>query len=558
MTRLAGKWILPAFFLAAAVLFYFENRAAYKGYFSDDDLDNLGWPTAVGNDVFYHGFATSRFDPSHFRPTGFLYYRLMGRAFKLTYPPYVAVLQVLHGLCAIMLFVLLRRLNLSSVAAGAGALFYAFHAVVMEAYWKPMYVFDLLCGTLCLVTLLLYIQGRWILAVPAFWLAYKSKEVAVMLPAVLIAYEWLLGERKWLRLIPFCAISFIFGVQALLYNTHITAQDVYALNFTPQLLWSAISFYTSSILLAPLGGLIVLATPIFVRDRRLYLGLIAMVSLLFPLVALSNRVSNAYWYVPLIGLAIAVAAVASHVPRWAIALFFVLWLPLNYGILRTTRKDILARADEVRWYVAGLQAYASRIPRVKTVIFESTPPHMQPWGIVGAIKQTFGFGVDVVWEHDPGVVNAMQNVPVAIVTYYPAPHIVRGLLRTSTALPSAIDFRDNVLASQLADGWHEADGSPVRRVGPKAEVTLYRSPGSTEFAIECVAPESSRINVLEDGVPLGVQTVSDHKGQTVRWKLPAGSAGNRRITIVSEPVRHEPGDPSEYGIAIRSLGYVAP
>src|SRR5690349_15182573 len=189
-------WVSIAF-LAAAVLFYSANRAAYKGYFSDDDLDNLGWPTFVGNDTFYTGLITPKFLPTNFRPAGFLYYRLMGRIWKLDYPPYVVVMQLFHGLNVILLFLVLRRLGLPDLAAMSGALFYAFHAAVMEAYWKPMYVFDVLCGTFCLITLLLYIRGQWVLALPAFWLAYKSKEIAVMLPLGLLAYEWLLGRREW-------------------------------------------------------------------------------------------------------------------------------------------------------------------------------------------------------------------------------------------------------------------------------------------------------------------------------------------------------------------------
>ena len=55
-------------------------------------------------------------------------------------------------------------------------------AGAMDAYWKPMYVFDLFCTTFCLASILLYAHGRWILSFIAFWLAYKSKELAVMLP----------------------------------------------------------------------------------------------------------------------------------------------------------------------------------------------------------------------------------------------------------------------------------------------------------------------------------------------------------------------------------------
>ncbi len=202
-----GKWVLIAFFTAALVVFFFANRAAYKGYFSDDDLDNLGWPTMAGDDTFVTAILTPRFSEMNLRPIGDLYYRYLGRAFKLRFPPYVFVLQLLHVLNAVLLFCLLRRLDFSNVAAGAGALFYGLNAVILEAFWKPMYIFDVLCATFCLIALLFYLRGRWILALVPFWLAYKSKEIAVMLPVALLAYEWLLGERKWKRLIPYFLIS---------------------------------------------------------------------------------------------------------------------------------------------------------------------------------------------------------------------------------------------------------------------------------------------------------------------------------------------------------------
>src|SRR5579863_5888984 len=216
------SWALLAGFLAAALLFFFANRAAYHGYFSDDDLDNLGWPTFVANDVYYRALLTPKLGELNFRPVGDLYYRYLYRAFHLNFPPYVVALQFVHGLNVTLLFLLLRRLDFSTLAAGSGALFYLFHAAVLEIYWKPMYIFDLLCATLCLTTLVLYVEGRWILALASFWLAYKSKEVAVMLPVGLLLWEWLLGRRAWKRLIPYFAISLSFGLQAIWHNRDIS------------------------------------------------------------------------------------------------------------------------------------------------------------------------------------------------------------------------------------------------------------------------------------------------------------------------------------------------
>ena len=59
-----------------------------------------------------------------------------------------------------------------------------------------MYAFDLFCATFCLLSLLCWIKRRWVLSFLAFWLAYKSKELAVMLPAILACYELWFGKRQ--------------------------------------------------------------------------------------------------------------------------------------------------------------------------------------------------------------------------------------------------------------------------------------------------------------------------------------------------------------------------
>src|SRR5260370_31234508 len=109
------SWIPLACFSVAAVLFYVVNRPAYNGYFSDDDFANISWPTEVGSDVYYKALVSPKPDEFNFRPFAYLYYRFMARAFKLHYEPYVAVLQVFHGLNVILLFLLLGRLGFSQI-----------------------------------------------------------------------------------------------------------------------------------------------------------------------------------------------------------------------------------------------------------------------------------------------------------------------------------------------------------------------------------------------------------------------------------------------------------
>jgi hypothetical protein len=145
------------FFLLAAA-FLVLNRSAYRGYFQDDEIGNISWTRLSPTSAYLWGALTPVYDQSY-RAVGFFYFHLAERAFGLDFPKYVAVIHALHLLTVWLLWMTMRRLGISPVAAGAGCLFFALHAALFDAFWKPMYVFDLLCGTFCLASLLLWSRG---------------------------------------------------------------------------------------------------------------------------------------------------------------------------------------------------------------------------------------------------------------------------------------------------------------------------------------------------------------------------------------------------------------
>jgi hypothetical protein len=178
------------------------------------------------------------------------------------------------------------------------------------------------------------------------------------------------------------------------------------------------------------------------------------------------------------------------------------------------------------------------------------------------VQEVFGRNVRAVWYLDPRAQEALAEVPMAIVGYYPVSHSVKGLLRVRDEPESYISFTDEPPAFQLGRGWYNDDAAS-RWIEPKAEIFLRRPVGSREFEIVAfVPPESLRkdgpahITVIEDETSLGTQTLSEPR--PLRWRLPDGAAGVHRIAIVTEPVRHGAGDPRDLGIAVRAIGYVAP
>src|SRR5262249_19142363 len=143
----------------------------------------------------------------------------------LDFPVYVAVIQAIHVLNVWLLWLVIRRLGAGTTAAAAACCFFGLHMALFDNVWKPMYVFDVLCATFCLASLLFWIDGRWIPSLIAFWFAYKCKELAVMLPLVLA-----IARPRWKQLVPFFAVSLSFGLQGMIRNPNL--DNDYTFRFT--------------------------------------------------------------------------------------------------------------------------------------------------------------------------------------------------------------------------------------------------------------------------------------------------------------------------------------
>ncbi len=401
-----------ALFAAAALLFLLANRTAYTGYFVDDDLDTLSFSQWLSTSDYLVPLLSPKLSPNNFRPVGHYYYHVMVMAFGLDFPPYIVPLQFFHVLNLGLILVLARRMGIGPFAALAGALFWAFSAILTDATWKPMFVFELLCTTFSLLSLVLYSYDRWILSLLAFVVAYRAKELAIALPAVLAAYEILLGEKRWKRLIPFFAISLSFGIQALIQNHAKGIPDIYTFQFTLAALAKTVPFYASSLLLIPCAGMLVLALPFLVPNRRVWFGCTAAGLFLAPLLFLPGRTLVVYWYLPMTGLAIALAAVAASGRRQAIAVvvFLALWGPWDAIQTKRVHREILRIQNLSRAYVNGLRPLAKAQPKRDTFVWDGLPTDFRPWGVVGALSCVFhAWGLKVENIEDPGARELVES-----------------------------------------------------------------------------------------------------------------------------------------------------
>ena len=387
MTKRAGA----ALFLATAALFLIVNRAAYKGYFQDDELNNIAWTRDLPVSDYVKAVLTPRFFANNFRPIGHFYFREMSLLNGLDFPRYLPILHLAHLVNVCLVWLLARHLGIAPLPASLGTLFFAFHMAAFDVYWKPMYVFDLFCATFCLIAVLLYVRRRYVLAFCAFWLAYKSKELAVMLPVVLACYEfWFVRDRNWKRLLPFFAVSLSFGLQAMLLNPN--PDNAYTFRFTPAAFWTSLRFYASEIFLIPYAGLALIALPLLVRDRRLWFGAAMLAMFFVPLLFLPGRLFAAYCYLPLAGLALMAATVASR-PNLApaVALLCIAWIPWNIAQLRTNRRATLAADAEARAYISALDSFAQKSQSPRVFVYDGLPANFNPWGLEGALRFLYGY-----------------------------------------------------------------------------------------------------------------------------------------------------------------------
>jgi len=547
-----------AAFLALALVFVLANLDAYRGYFQGDDLDTLGWTRYSPLGTYLEALVSPRYFPSHFRPAGHLVYWVLHHTVGFNFPWLLAFLQFLHLLNLWLLWRVMRNLGLPDKAAALGLIFFAFHMAVIDAYWKPMFVFDVLCATFSLASLLCYLRKRWIASFVCFWLAYKSKELGVMVPVVLAAYELLLGERRWKRLIPFLAVSLSFGLQGIIVNHRERAHTMYALHFSLRFFWMTSSFYASKLLLARYLGFAVLALPFLVRDRRVWFGLALLVLFLVPLIPLTGRMVEVYLYLPLAGAAIILASLATGPRAYCLAVFLAIWIPWNYLHSRSGRRNEIAMAEENRAYIADLRDYLRTSPGVRVFLFDGYPRALGAWGVSGALKY---FAVEPATPYDVANADFRQALPDApllqwddaarrLIIRKPSPHL------------SSIDIRQAESIWQLGDGWYVRENGS-RWTAPRATARLYRLPESRQFEVAVVVTPQlikdihrTRLAVFLDGRLLGDREFSAVGRHTALWDLPPGAPGPVEVEFRSDP-RYRPtnGDPRTLGIAIQEFGF---
>jgi hypothetical protein len=225
------KLAFAAFVLAWFVFFTYDGL---RVHFAVDDIGNMahyfrGGPVALAISQFtiWHG---------DYRPMGGLFYVPILAVVGLNPVPYQVALLVILLVNVWFVYLVARRLGAGELAAGLAALVVAYHAGLHNLYYNAAFVYDALCCFFYLAAFLYYLRVRGsgsLLHVVAFLAldlcALNSKEMAVTLPLVLVAYEWIYHRRGPTPLIWFSAA--------------LTAVDVFGKVFGPDALANAEAYH---------------------------------------------------------------------------------------------------------------------------------------------------------------------------------------------------------------------------------------------------------------------------------------------------------------------------
>ncbi|HEY3742842.1 MAG TPA: hypothetical protein VGL53_23510 [Bryobacteraceae bacterium] len=136
-------------------------RLAFDGTrvgWTDDDPMNLYkyWTAGIAaviksNLAFWNGF---------YRPLGGLFYLPIYAVAGMNPAPYRWAMFLLLGLNALLVYALVRGLGEGLRAAGLAALFVCVHGAMPDLVYDTSSIYDVLCVTFSLLTLIVYTSGR--------------------------------------------------------------------------------------------------------------------------------------------------------------------------------------------------------------------------------------------------------------------------------------------------------------------------------------------------------------------------------------------------------------
>jgi hypothetical protein len=193
------RWWKPACALLLAAYFFLVSCDGLKAPFAVDEMAAIWW--------FWHPspwrllFSQFMLWHGYLRPMGGLFYVPIFSVFGLNPVPYHAVLLLLLLAGAYLMYRFARALGCAELPAAIVALIACYHGGLSNLYFNSVFVFDALCGLFYFAAFAYYARirsdgsllsrGQTAAFLGLYLCALNSKEMAVTMPVVLLAYEWL-------------------------------------------------------------------------------------------------------------------------------------------------------------------------------------------------------------------------------------------------------------------------------------------------------------------------------------------------------------------------------
>lgn len=420
--------------LALVLIFGYFLLLSFDGlraYFTSDDGMNLVklhdcfteplWRLAV------QAFAVCT--PAY-RPLGGLFYRTIYANFHFDPLPFRVACYCVLALNVVLAGWLLRCLSGLWEIAAVGTLLFSYHAMLIQLFYNTGTVYDLLCATFYLLTLLYYVYKRQAGLALAFWpvvglvalyaCALDSKEMAASMPCTLLAYElvyygipkeW--APSVWLRFRAIALLTILtaaFTAVKTFVPTPMSVNTLYRPQLSPHFLLRNLSWYYNLLLyqrdfLTPHTVLIVVALMFgmcwFLRSRTMLFGLLFALVTLLPVLIIPAR-DSLVLYLPLLGwaawCAVPLVRARTALIRWLFrgharprvhtstqAALLIGLIVLLYPIQQRKRNDLRfalrLEQSEMRDVLEQLKRQYPVLPHNVQIVFTEDPFPRGDWGL---------------------------------------------------------------------------------------------------------------------------------------------------------------------------------
>jgi len=386
----ADKPLLRALLLAAlGAWFLWWAAPGLWAYFAADDPMNLyvGWNAtwlkyAWDNVLFFTGPA---------RPLGNLFFKLGFALFGLDPLPYRIACFALLLVNVWLTYAVAEQVSRSRVTAFLTSLIAAYHAPLAGLYYLTAMVYDVLAYLFFFAAFLLAARRKslWATCV-LFVCALNSKEIAVVLPAVLAAYEWFCErERRWRWVAATAVIAAAWTAGKLLAADSMMANPAYHPALDPRVWLEHLRHYMRLMTVLEwdwpgwaVGALgAALAAAAWVSRQGAVRWAAALIFLAtLPVLPIEPRSYYAL-YIAYFGWALFLGALLTRLPKpWLVtSIAAALLVPLHIWATPRMTGDITASQNYVRPVMEQLKAQKVQLARPGKVLFLEDPFPEDEW-----------------------------------------------------------------------------------------------------------------------------------------------------------------------------------